>query len=187
MALVMVSSLAACGSSPEDKATSTEEITTNNDDTKKDDTKKEDTTAKEETATGELENKVITMWNGGLSNEDPFILAFEEDTGYDVDFGLSWPTYEQLFTAIASGTAPDASFVHFGKVAELALSNMIQPLDDYAAKFGDDFTSFKDWTLENMTVNDQHYGFPWDVATDGLLYYSPEKFREAGLDRKSVV
>ncbi len=138
---------------------------------------------KEDTSKESTDEKVVTFWGGGWSQDESVWELFYEETGIRVEFGVSWPDEAALMAAIAAGNAPDAMFFNMQNVPDLAAKKALRSFEDYLGRSGNEteLTDFYDFSLKLGMLEGKHYALPWDVEAR-LLYWNPALFEEAGLD-----
>jgi len=87
----------------------------------------------------------------------------------------------QLVAAIAAGDAPDVAVLNAPFIMEVAARGVLEPLNDVISSSGFDMSQFYEYTIVNMTFQDQIWGLPSGVDTR-MLYFNKRLFEEAGLD-----
>jgi multiple sugar transport system substrate-binding protein len=87
---------------------------------------------------------------------------------------------EKIIAAQAANIAPDIYPVNLAKYGVEVARGTIQPLDPYVdpAIFND----LQDNFSKSVTVNGQHYGYPYQAEAGQVLYYRTDLFEQSGLD-----
>ncbi|WP_078062308.1 ABC transporter substrate-binding protein [Actinomyces provencensis] len=94
---------------------------------------------------------------------------------------LVWADYyTKLQTAVAAGRGPDIGVSHISKLPELVAKGVVQPIDDYTAGAGTDWSAFPDNSLSGVTFDDQHYAIPLDTHAE-IMYSNLDILSEAGV------
>jgi len=108
----------------------------------------------------------------------------EENPGITVKIDVMADDYAAtLIARIASGTAGDLFRygTHYG-MANLALRNLFQPLDDYVVQDGYDLSVYFPGAIDACKVEGSLYALPVDGHPGwSALYYQPEIFAAAGV------
>jgi ABC-type glycerol-3-phosphate transport system substrate-binding protein len=107
--------------------------------------------------------------------------AFEEETGYSLDFtSITWDNAQStLVTRVRGNEAPDVSRMPSRWLPQFKNLEAIDPLDDFMQ--GEFLDKFYPRVAETTIVDGSYYGIPW-AYSNKALYYNKDLFEEAGLD-----
>jgi carbohydrate ABC transporter substrate-binding protein, CUT1 family (TC 3.A.1.1.-) len=110
--------------------------------------------------------------------------AFEEETGYSLDFtSITWDNAQStLVTRVRGNEAPDVSRMPSRWLPQFKNLEAIDPLDDFMQ--GEFLDKFYPRVAETTIVDGSYYGIPW-AYSNKALYYNKDLFEEAGLDPKT--
>ena len=131
-------------------------------------------------ATQPAQDVTITMWVSGAGPQveamQAAAKAFEEKTGYTVEFSAPGETYEELMkTKMASHDMPDVFDTHGWSVARY--SEYLMPVNDL------DFAQYIDSQIKPVITDADGNMFvlPFDVSIEGMVY-NVDVCEEAGID-----
>jgi ABC-type glycerol-3-phosphate transport system substrate-binding protein len=107
--------------------------------------------------------------------------AFEEETGYELDFtSITWDNAQStLVTRVNGNKAPDTSRLPSRWIPQFRNLEAIDPLDDLMQ--GEFLEKFYPKVAETTKVDGSYYGVPW-AYSNKAFYYNKDVFEEAGLD-----
>ncbi len=162
LAMILVLSLAACGSSKDDAA---------------------DTENGREDASGSYEGEKLIIWTNltadaqyDVLNKQFMELADEMGVEVSVEKVAFNEMYEKLSTAATSGEVPDIMHTNFGGTAYLYAAKSIMPMDDIINRIGaDDFSEAYKTVLTGS--DGQIYGLP-DWAMHTSVWYRKDIFED---------
>lgn len=122
----------------------------------------------------------ISGWPGNPIEEGVILKNVEEFNASQKDIKVEWQPIpgdfrQMLTTQFSAGTAPDLFYVEAFWFEELALLNMLLPLDTYVKRDNFPITDYYDSLLQAFTLNSRLYGIPKDFSTLAL-YYNKEIF-----------
>jgi multiple sugar transport system substrate-binding protein len=90
----------------------------------------------------------------------------------------------KLLAALAAGSGPDVAQIPAMAMKEFYNYGLIQPIMSNIASAEEMREKCIEAAIDNLIINNELYGFPTDVQTI-VLFYNPDLFEEAGLDRSS--
>lgn len=161
LVLIMALSMAACGQTAQPAA----------------EAPAADTTAEAEAP---AENVTITMWVSGAGPQveamQAAVKAFEEETGYTVEFSAPGETYEELMkTKMAANDMPDVFDTHGWSVARY--SDYLMPVNEL------DFVQYIDPQIAPVITDEDGNMFvlPFDMSIEGIVY-NVDVCEEAGVN-----
>lgn len=136
-----------------------------------------DTTAEAEAP---AENVTITMWVSGAGPQveamQAAVKAFEDETGYTVEFSAPGETYEELMkTKMAANDMPDVFDTHGWSVARY--SDYLMPVNEL------DFVQYIDPQIAPVITDEDGNMFvlPFDMSIEGIVY-NVDVCEEAGVN-----
>jgi len=104
--------------------------------------------------------------------------------GIEVTYqSIPWSNWYQTYlTAIASGTAPDASTGAGYQAFQFGQMGAILPIDDVIEKWtkSGEINEFYPGSVEAMKYNGHYYALPWEIDIR-VLYYNKSLFKAANL------
>lgn len=130
--------------------------------------------------------KEVTFWAGWSGDQAKQLKAQAEafnaaQSDYQVTFVAQEEVEQKLLTGMASGRVPDVVLWDRFSTAVYAGKNAFTSLDDLIAKDGIDLDSFYGPAVEEMIVDDVHYGLPL-LVDNRSLFYNVEQLADAGLE-----
>jgi multiple sugar transport system substrate-binding protein len=137
------------------------------------------------------EEKTLSFWiYGGAQVRDPILKVVEDfeklrpGVKVEVQIFADWPDLNRkALLALAAGDPPDIMRGKPQLLAEFASRGALMPLDDLIAREQIDTSQFIDVLFEKSSkYQGVTYAFPFHAAAPAL-WYNPELFEEAGLDR----
>lgn len=134
----------------------------------------------------------LTVWFPGTDPaesalvNDTLVPRFEEQTGADVEVTfVDWADMStKLTAALAAGTAPDVFGHGPAAVADLAINQRVEPLDDYVGELAQEDRDDLAAALPGGQVDGTQYLVPLQMQ-GWLLAYDRADFTAAGLDPDS--
>lgn len=173
LALVMVLSLAACGSG-NDKPQNNQPSENN-----------QQQTSDEGSSSGPVE---LTFWAGltgaDLAAMEGMVNNFNESqSNITVNFtSLSWSEiFAKLETSFNTSSGPDAMLMHVTDIPVYGSRGMLTPLDDIASACGIQEADYPKSVWEGAFCDGTQYAIPWDYH-HMAIYVNKAMFEAAGLD-----
>jgi len=94
---------------------------------------------------------------------------------------LVWADYyTKLMTGVAAGKGPDIGVSHVSNLPMLVAQGVIQPIDDYAAAAGIDWTKYPANSVAAVTFDGKHYALPLDTHAE-IMYVNKDMLAKAGV------
>jgi len=127
----------------------------------------------------------IGGWPGNPTEEAAMKLVVDTFNQKDPEIQAVWEPipgdYRQMLTTqLSAGTAPDLFYVDVYWFEEIAMKNLIQPLDLYINNEGFDIESFYQPIVDAFKYKGRTYGFGKDFSTLAL-FYNKEIFDKYGV------
>lgn len=143
------------------------------------------TTAGQSGGTGQV---TIELWHGitGPDKEglDLLIDKFNQQYAGKIRVQptpIEWGEYySKVVVAVAGGSPPDLGLIHRDRMPEVALQNVLRPVDDIFESLGLTDDDFIGRISREGIYGGKRYGIPLDIHTL-LLYYNQDHFDNAGL------
>ncbi|WMJ84411.1 ABC transporter substrate-binding protein [Oscillospiraceae bacterium LTW-04] len=122
----------------------------------------------------ENNENLVKQFNETVGKEKGIEVTAEYQGTYD-------DLHQKLQAAYVSGTTPAVTVMEIASIKTFAENGVLEPLSPYIKRDGIDMNDFYEGLLENCKVSDTWYGLPYLRSTP-ILYMNTTLLKQAGLD-----